>query len=137
MRFAPSIVARDQTALIVCSGLDLVQLVPLFVERKTPSPVPAKIFVPPTVFRVVTNDVTIPLVSPKLAIFQFAPLLVERNTPLPYVPAKIFVPMTAREKIVVLVKPELTAVQFVPLLVERKTPLYVPAKRSVPLTARL
>jgi hypothetical protein len=51
-------------------------------------------------------------------------------------PAKRFVPETARVKMEVSGKPELTAVQLVPLLVERKTPPRVPAKRFAPETAR-
>ena len=60
----------------------------------------------------------------------------ERKTP-PTVPAKIFVPLTAKVRITKSVKPESTGVQFVPLLVERKMPLAkVPAKRFVPEAAR-
>ncbi len=44
------------------------------------------------------------------------------------VPAKRFVPLTARAKTRVFVKPVLTAVQLVPLLVERKTPPPSPCK---------
>ena len=50
------------------------------------------------------------------------PLFVERKMPPPKVPAKRFVPETARAKTRVLVKPVLAAVQLVPLFVERKTP---------------
>ena len=74
-------------------------------------------------------------VKPELAELQLAPLLVEINTP-PKVPAKIFVPKTARDLTTVSVKPELTAFQLVPSLVEIKTPRDVPAKRFVPDTAR-
>jgi hypothetical protein len=42
--------ARDITNIFVNPALDAVQLMPLFVERKTPSPsVPAKIFWPAAV----------------------------------------------------------------------------------------
>ena len=54
-------------------------------------------------------------------------------------PAKRFVPLTARALTTEFVRPELTAVQLVPLLVERKTlpyPTEVPAKIFVPLIAR-
>jgi hypothetical protein len=69
---------------------------------------------------------------------QLAPLLVERKTPPPQVPAKRFVPLTAKAMTSLFVKPVLTAVQLVPLLLERKTPPpSVLAKRFVPLAAKL
>jgi hypothetical protein len=71
-----------------------------------------------------------------LTAVQLVPLLIERKRP-PKVPAKRFVPETARAQTEVFLKPLLTACQFVPLLVERKTPSLVPAKRFVPLTAKL
>src|SRR5437867_9173994 len=55
------------------------------------------------------------------------------QTLFPSVPAKIFVPETARQMTSELVKP--VGVQLVPLLVERKTPPKVPAKIFVPDTA--
>ena len=58
----------------------------------------------------------------------------ERRHPL--VPAKRFVPETARAVTKTFVKPVLAVVQLVPLFVERKTPPSVPAKRFVPETAR-
>ena len=59
------------------------------------------------------------------------------HTPLPLVPAKRFVPKTARELTSVYGgKPLLTAVQLAPLFVERKTPPKVPANRLVPKTAK-
>jgi hypothetical protein len=71
-----------------------------------------------------------------LTAVHFVPLLVERKTPPSRVPAKRFVPLTARALTQALVKP--VAVQLVPSFVERKTPpAAVPAKRFVPLTARL
>jgi hypothetical protein len=73
-----------------------------------------------------------------VAAVQLVPLLVERKRPPPQVPAKRFVPLTARALTLVFVKPVLTLVQLVPLFVERKTPPPpVPAKRFVPLTAKL
>ena len=67
---------------------------------------------------------------------QIVPLFVERNTPTE-VPAKRFVPLTAREKTSEAVRPESIGLQLAPLFVERKAPLlYVPANRCVPLTAR-
>src|SRR3989337_2966327 len=68
---------------------------------------------------------------------QLVPLLVERKTPPPSVPAKRFVPETARNQTLVFVKPVLAAVQLVPLLVERKTAPKVPAKRFVPIATML
>jgi hypothetical protein len=65
------------------------------------------------------------LVKPELTEVQFVPLLVEKKTPtpvappIPEVPAKRFVPLTAKDSTLWSVKPELTAVQLVPLLVER------------------
>jgi hypothetical protein len=75
-----------------------VQLVPLFVERKTsPSgppeiPVPAKRFSPET-----ARAKTSVNVKPLLTEVQLVPLFVERKTPL-LVPAKRFVPETAKEE---------------------------------------
>ena len=72
--------------------LAAVQLVPLLVERKTPPPeVPAKIFVSET-----ASAKTEVFVKPVLAAVQLVPLLVDRKTP-PKVPAKRFVPETAKE----------------------------------------
>src|SRR2546421_7645067 len=57
-----------------------------------------------------------------------------RQTPSFFVPAKRFVPLTAREKTVSVGKPEDD--QIVPLSVERKIPPNPPAKRFVLLTAK-
>ena len=58
------------------------------------------------------------------------------QTPPPLVPAKRFVPLTARESTAVLVRPVFAAVQILPLSLDKKTPPpLVPAKRFVPLTA--
>ena len=52
------------------------------------------------------------------------------------VPAKIFVPLTVKQRTNVLVKPVFTAVQLLPLLVDKKAPPpAAPAKIFVPLTA--
>jgi hypothetical protein len=59
------------------------------------------------------------------------------QTPPSKVPAKRFVPDTARALIAVFVKPNFTAIQLEPLWLERKTPFNVPAKRFVPETAML
>jgi hypothetical protein len=74
--------------------------------------------------------------NPSLTAVQLVPLLVERKTPPVDVPAKRFVPLTARHDTVVSVKPEWAGVQHVPLLVDRKTPPEVPAKRFALLTVR-
>ena len=58
-------------------------------------------------------------VKPLLTCVQLVPLLVERKTP-PSVPAKRFVPQTARANTSVFVKPVFTYFQLAPLLVERK-----------------
>jgi hypothetical protein len=69
------------------------QVVPLFVEKKTPPPrVPAKRFVP-----LVRRAETFLFVSPVLAAIQVVPLFVERKTPPPFAPAKMVVPLTAKE----------------------------------------
>ena len=88
----------------------------MFVERKTPSSVP-------------TNN-SIPLAKRQwteafdtaLAGVQLVPLFVERKRPPPIVPAKRFVPETARALTEEHARPELAVVQVVPLFVERKTP---------------
>ena len=75
--------------------LTAVQLVPLFVERKTPpTKVPAKRFEPET-----ARAKTPVLVRPVLTAVQLVPLLVDRKTPPPYVPAKRFEPETAKHGI--------------------------------------
>ena len=58
-------------------------------------------------------------------------------TPPPVVPAKSFVPETARDQTYFCNNPLLTAVQFVPLFVDKNTPppLLVPAKIFDPETA--
>jgi hypothetical protein len=66
----------------------LVQLEPLFVERKTPPPeVPAKRLEP-----MQANEVTDVLVRPVLADLQLIPLLVERKIPPSRLAANRFVP---------------------------------------------
>jgi hypothetical protein len=74
-----------------------------------------------------------------LAVAQLVPLSVERFTPAPSVPAKIFVPLTARDKTLEEdFNPLLISVQLVPLFVESYAPPpLVPAKRIVPLTQRV
>src|SRR5438128_1042494 len=75
-------------------------------------------------------------VKPLLAALQLVPLSVERKT-LSQVPAKRFVPETAREKMDLFGKPLLAARQLVPLSVERKTlPPSLPANRFEPETAK-
>src|ERR1700690_123583 len=72
-------------------------------------------------------------VKPALTGVQFVPLFVDRKTPPFNVPAKRFVPETARAQTWLFVKPELMAAQFVPLSVDIKTPVpNVPAKRFFP-----
>ena len=75
---------------LVKPELTCVQLLPLSVERKTPSPVPAKTLLPLTVRTAILR-----FVKPLLTAFQDAPLSVERYTPLLAVPAKMFMPLIA------------------------------------------
>jgi hypothetical protein len=87
--------ARARTSVVVKPVLAALQLVPLLVERKTPAPVPGKRLMPETA-RARTSVV----VKPVLAAFQLVPLLVEMKTMPrePEIPAKRFVPETARHK---------------------------------------
>src|SRR5688572_24508333 len=73
--------------------------------------------------------------NPLFTAVQMFPLSVDKNTP-SFVPAKMFVPLTAKERIMVSVKPLLTAAQLLPLLEDTYTPPpQVPAKIFVPLIA--
>jgi hypothetical protein len=54
---------------------------------------------------------------------QSTPLFVERSTPLPYVPAKIFGPLTVSDRTDPIRHPRLDTDQFDPPSVEMKTPL--------------
>ena len=151
-RFDP-LIAKHMTFVSGSPKLTAVQFVPLSVERKTPPP----IIPSPLPFMLTKRVVSMTrkhwtrkysvgdIGRPVLTVVQRAPLLVERKTPPPRhcepshadaVPAKRFVPLTAKDSTIVSVRPELTGVQFVPLLLERKTPPPVPAKRLVPLTTR-
>jgi hypothetical protein len=114
-------------------------VVPLLLERKTPSPAnmpsptdAAKRFVPLT-----ARDRILVLVRPVVAAAQLVPLFVDRYTPPPHA-AKRFGPLTARAVVVPGVgNPVFAAVQFAPLFVDRYTPAEeIPAKRFVPLTAK-
>lgn len=125
--FVPS-TARELTYLLERPVLTEVQLDPLFVERWTPCQVSTKTFVP----EVASAHIH---VSPVSTTVQFVPLFVERKTPPVAVPAKRFVPETARAVTAVSGRPVLTAAQFEPLFVDRKTPFSVAAKRFVPISA--
>lgn len=107
---------------------------PLSVERKTPSLVPAKIFVP-----LIARDQTYVFVRPELAVVQLVPLFVERKIPVFQMPTNRFVPATA--KVVIMGfggRPLLMAVQLAPLLVERNTPTSeMAANKFVPLIATM
>ena len=118
---------RDETTVFGRPELTSVQLVPLFVDRKTPPLVPAKRFVPdPPPVGLTIREFTYLFVEP--AAVHLVPLLVERKTPPPSVPAKRFAPdpplpgLIARDKTKVFVRPRLTAIQLAPFFVERKTP---------------
>ncbi len=68
--------AKEKIISLVIPALTETQLVPLFVERKTPPPVPAMRLLPLTArARIVL------LVKPALADVHVVPLLVERKTP--------------------------------------------------------
>jgi hypothetical protein len=67
------------------------QLVPLFVDKKTPLPeVPAKILLPLMAIVLIGT-----VVRPELIADQLVPLLVDRKTPPLLVPAKTVLPLTA------------------------------------------
>lgn len=69
----------------------MVQLLPLFVERKTPtSSVPAKRFFPITA----RDETQVSSGNPELTAVQLAPLFLDKKTPA-LVPTKRFVPLTA------------------------------------------
>src|SRR5437016_3069669 len=73
-----------------------------------------------------------PTCKPLLTAFQLLPLLVERYMP-QFVPTKISVPITAKEKTVRAGEsPLFTKVQIPPLLEDKKTPRLVAAKILVP-----
>src|SRR5258706_8076791 len=91
------ITASPRTRVWVMPLVASVQVTPLFVLRKTPSQVPAKRDVPET-----ARAYTLTSVNPLFTPVQLVPWSVERKTPPPpleevAVPAKRFVPMTARE----------------------------------------
>ena len=90
-RFVPEM-AREKMYVSVKPESTALQLVPLLVERNTPPPaVPANRFVPDAL-----RAHTSVYVKPVLTALQLVPLLVERKTP-SSVPAKTFVPQTARQ----------------------------------------
>ena len=73
--------------------------------------------------------------NPVLAVVQDSPLSVERKRPPPMVPAKIVLPLTARQRTLKFVRPVFTDVHELPPSVERKIP-FPPAKSVVPETAK-
>jgi hypothetical protein len=84
-RYVPETV-RERTLVFVKPVLTCVQLVPLLVERNTPSPVPANRDVP----EMAKASTAVPGM-PLLDSIQLVPLLVETKTPLP-VPARSSLP---------------------------------------------
>jgi hypothetical protein len=91
-RFDPP-VTKSIMYLLVKPELTGAQVMPLSVDRHTPSPwVPAKTFGP-----IEAIDPISRLVSPEFAAFQFAPRLVVRKIPM-CVPAYTFDPFTVKHK---------------------------------------
>jgi hypothetical protein len=90
-RFVPSARRERTTASEGNPEFIALQLLPLFVDVKTPPQVPAKRFGPLTARQLMCK-----FDNPELTTAQLLPSFVERNMPLLSVPAKRLDPLTAR-----------------------------------------
>ena len=76
-----SLVANDRINFDMKPVLISTQESPLFVDKKTPPRVPAKMAVP-----LMANEIMVLFVKPLFTAFQVFPLFVDKNTPPPSVP---------------------------------------------------
>ena len=121
--------ANEKTVVCDKPVFTAFQATPLLVDKKTPSNVPAKILLPHTA-------IAGTIASIKVVASQLLPLFDELYTPKPSVPAKILVPLTARDLIILEVNPVFAEFQLVPLLEERYIPVLLPAKIFDPFKAK-
>jgi hypothetical protein len=96
--------------------------VPLFIDRKIPPDVPAKIVAPFT-----TKEKTLVSARPVLTADHVVPESADKKTPLPKDPAKTFVPLTSNAGTKENAQ-QVTGVQLLPLFVERQMPILFPTK---------